>query len=713
VKVPVRPLAEDDRKQDLEAHLARGNHKSAEQDIGPLLTIMRDEVVHGWQLPLPIEAASQIPGAMVGPMGIVPQLTISEKGEIIDKNRPTHDQSFNPIRGVRRSVNDRVDTAALTPYRYGTALLRFVHHLILLRRLHPNSRILMTKIDWKSAYRRLHFDAASALQAMVVLGGVLLVALRLTFGGAANPSRWSDLSEMACDLANDLIRHPGWSPSLCPSPHMHLLDDAVEFEPDDVPLAAAAPVFVDLPADDKPKADMFIDDGFAAFLERDVDAGRAILPFVLHLLGRPVADDEPLPRDDVLSVKKFLAEATPAERKIILGWVIDSRRLTISLPEHKVIAWSESIRRMLANDKVTQKELEVLLGRLNHVGQILPMSRHFLSRLRQALAVASKRRGFVVVLTQAQREDLDLWLFLLRKAGAGVSLNLMTYRQPSVIFRVDACEHGVGGYDLATGTAWRFEIPEELRLRASLNSLEFLAAYLALAKAFANGRIAPGSCILVQGDSTSASGWLQKSNFAEEEAPFQLWLAREVAQLVLDHGCVLASQWFPGKENIVSDCLSRDHHLNDADLTRLLVSNVPDQVPQDWHISPLPPELLWRTTRALLTLPASTQSPKVPTRSELATGAGTLNTSTQSSWTTTSTSNHCPRSTELVSSVPSLQPTGTCVSAPTIFQTAQTQYLEHVAPPSTRWLRPIGISGIVPIQQKTNPDSVTGFYRDR
>jgi hypothetical protein len=41
---------------------------------------------------------------------------------------------------------------------------------------------------------------------MVMIGIFVLIALRLTFGGASNPSQWSDsISEMATDLANDIV----------------------------------------------------------------------------------------------------------------------------------------------------------------------------------------------------------------------------------------------------------------------------------------------------------------------------------------------------------------------------------------------------------------------------------------------------------------------------------------------------------------------------
>jgi hypothetical protein len=103
---------------------------------------------------------------------------------------------------------------SLTPCRYGHALIRFIHAIICLRLLRPYHLILLTKVDLKSAYRWLHYTAAMAVQACVLVCNLLLVALRLTFGGAANPCQWSNVSELAFNLANDLIWNPGWDPSL-------------------------------------------------------------------------------------------------------------------------------------------------------------------------------------------------------------------------------------------------------------------------------------------------------------------------------------------------------------------------------------------------------------------------------------------------------------------------------------------------------------------
>jgi len=93
----------------------------------------------------------------------------------------------------------------------------------------------------------------------------------------------------------------------------------METEGDDVPFAPASDVMVDLAADDAPKADCYIDDIFLAFLEQDIARGSCIIPFILHLFSCPLQESESLAWDDMLSIKKFLAEATPGNVNWSLG----------------------------------------------------------------------------------------------------------------------------------------------------------------------------------------------------------------------------------------------------------------------------------------------------------------------------------------------------------------------------------------------------------
>ena len=211
VEFPLTNLPNEQRKTELSLALRRGNHQSVKQHQAAVQTLLKREVSNGWQLPLPRHLIASLPGVTVAPLGLVTQSTINARGEIIPKHRLTHDQSFEMQPGS--SVNSRVEHQHLTPCRYGTALRRFLHFIVDLRRRHPTTRILLTKLDFKAAYRRLHLAPTTAVQSAVTFDEFALVALRLTFGGAPCPSYWSDISEITCDTCNQLSRCNQWTPS--------------------------------------------------------------------------------------------------------------------------------------------------------------------------------------------------------------------------------------------------------------------------------------------------------------------------------------------------------------------------------------------------------------------------------------------------------------------------------------------------------------------
>ena len=153
-------------------------------------------------------------------------------------------------------------------------------------------------MDWKSAYRRVHLVADTAVQSIFAVSGMLLLALRLTFGGAANPSHWSDVSEIATDLDNDLVRRPDWLLSTHRSEHQHLLLQAHDCDHSldpTTPFGEALPLGVPMTADDNPKYDCYIDDVFGCFLAEHAARGEAVAPVVLSLFGRPNDAQESLP----------------------------------------------------------------------------------------------------------------------------------------------------------------------------------------------------------------------------------------------------------------------------------------------------------------------------------------------------------------------------------------------------------------------------------
>ena len=156
--------------------------------------------------------------------------------------------------------------------------------------------------------------------------------------------------------------------------------------------------------------------------------------------------------------------------------------------------------------------------------------------------------------------------------------------------------------------------------------LEHLAAVISPWIDLLEGRLPPLPCILSLTDSTTAAGWLRKSNFqeSEKESPemtkAKLEISRGHASRLMNNKCIDYSQWFPGKDNNVADALSRDNHLSDDELTSLLFSQIPEQVPPTFKISPLPQKIESFILSILVSLPESTQTPEELTHSKISLG---------------------------------------------------------------------------------------------
>ena len=180
----------------------RGNHKSAEEQGKHITKALTKDVTHGFLLPILPSAIQHLPGAMVQPLRMAEQLTLSKSGERVPKSRLTQDLSFS-LTKPDISVNARI---GMTPYPkmvYGWCLLRIIHFVVALHAQHPTTRICITKYDYSDAYRHITHAASAADQSIALFGGLAFIAIRLTFGGSPNPLTWCLFFEMVTDLANE------------------------------------------------------------------------------------------------------------------------------------------------------------------------------------------------------------------------------------------------------------------------------------------------------------------------------------------------------------------------------------------------------------------------------------------------------------------------------------------------------------------------------
>jgi hypothetical protein len=599
---PLHPLTDSERRAKNSELIQRGNHKSAEKYNADLHNTLKKEVLQGWMIPLPIDYVSSLKYGELAPVGMDDKQWVDlPNGQKQVKLRLTHDQSFNASQG--RSVNDRVITEKLEPLYYGGCLSRIIHYILSIRLRHPEIKILGGKSDIKAAYRRISLHGDTAERCTIMYNDLGLTSVRLTFGGSPCPNEFCLASELCTDLANDILHCDQWNPRELKSPHAEKIRDPVYLD-SNIPYTKAKELDVILPTDDYGRIDDFIDDGIVIIPDLEDNKNRALqaLLLAIHILFRPVDDNENIRRDDCLSLSKLQDEGFLTENPIILGWRINTRLLTVSLPEKKFKIWDQDLVKMITTKKTTYKELEKLIGRLNHAATACPLMRYFLNRIRKILLswqASNHNKSVKRYLSSSVLDDLKLWQrSFLPKIKEGLSLNLISYRQPSVLSWSDACPSGMGGYD-SNGIAWQFKLsPEDAQacIRQN-NSLEFVAALVTIWLATKQKKKETETCFLAFCDNSSAVGWLHKANFDEtKNSPLHI-AARKYADVLLQADCCLYSQHIAGEKNVVADYLSRNFIYTNDQLTSFILSSFPHQVPPSFTISPLPPDiLLWLTS---------------------------------------------------------------------------------------------------------------------
>ena len=350
----------------------------------------------------------------------------------------------------------------------------------------------------------------------------------------------------------------------------------------------------------------------------------------LFLIFRPLSILwEPIKRPDPASIRKMIAEGGLKEIITFLGWKVNTRLFNISLTPEKATAWSNEVKALIDKRTVTAKELSQLIGKLNHVCFIIPDARHFMNNLRKMEKLATYKHK--VKLSRRCLDDLDLWLDFLSSAAEGISINRVIFRKPTLTTFSDSSELGIGGYCPRTGFGWRYKLTELEQRTFTLNTKEYIASTIDMEfQAELDPNPTPFPCILNRSDSTSTVGWLRKSNHEPDEAPIHNEVARFHARNMMQRQACNYSQHLPGRLNIVADCLSRDFHLTDNQITSMLTSLHPSLSPSQLKIVPLPQKYISWVANMAQKWPGKRESPGRLIKSTIAAGVVGWNSPTRS-----------------------------------------------------------------------------------
>ena len=138
------------------------------------------------------------------------------------------------------------------------------------------------------------------------------------------------------------------------------------FLPDDVPFKEGKELAVDIAINNQGTHDMYIDNliGLSINLPNTNNIERAEQAplLAIHVCSCPTNEIDTILCHPMVSNKKLKAEAALSELKTILGWEWDFRRLIISLPSNKFIAWSKLISDTISSGSVTSKEFKPTIG---------------------------------------------------------------------------------------------------------------------------------------------------------------------------------------------------------------------------------------------------------------------------------------------------------------------------------------------------------------
>ena len=249
-----------------------------------------------------------------------------------------------------------------------------------------------------------------------------------------------------------------------------------------------------------------------------------------------------------LNLRENLDKATPPSTKMVfLGIHMDTTNFTMSIPPQKLV----SIQNILAQWKVkttaTRKQLQSLLGSLNHVSCCVRPGRSFINRLLNTLRNFPENEGHMT-LDYNFHKDISWWLYFMEDFN-GVSFMPELHRStPDTVFATDASTWGVGGYN--NGHYFHAE-NSPFTQSLHINHLELLAIVIAL-QLWSHDFC--GKRIVVNCDNMCA---VDVINLSHARVPFLQCCLREIRFLEANHSFQLSAVHISGVSNRLPDYLSR------------------------------------------------------------------------------------------------------------------------------------------------------------
>ena len=601
-------------QQEKDAAMARGPHKSAYEFQEFLREDMADYVAKGFWMVLPYSLVATNPHLRVSPIGVVPQNN--------RRPRPIVDYSYY-------GVNDATQpNAPMDAMQFGRALERIIRKILLANPKY--GKVHLIKVDLSDGFYRINLNPRDAVKLAVAFpslpGEPPLVALPLSLpmGWKNSPPLFCAATETIADIANHWLLHEHPMPP-------HRLDHLADSKPTDPPpLLPAVPTGVPVPICADPHLartrrrrlqtiEIYVDDfigaaqGRRSYLQRV----RRTLLHAVDDIFRPLDARDGPERKEPVSLKKLRqGDACWSTCKEILGWLLDTDQMTLTLTERR----TNRLHALLFDEfppgrkRARVADWHRLLGELRSMTLALPGSRGLFSVLQHTLrsATAASRR---VALTETVQSILDDFRELYSHMHARPTrLQELVPLTPTLHGNHDAAGLGAGGVWYPTSTAvprrtalrmspnarkrtasrvgpivWRMRFPRDIQARLASWSnprgditntdLELVGSVLQQECAAQCFDIRERTT-LSRTDNTGTLYWQRKGSTTTSKPAAEILRLQALHQRF--HRYVHLHDYLPGPLNQAADDASRLHHLSNKELLSHFNSTYPQT--QSWQI---------------------------------------------------------------------------------------------------------------------------------
>jgi hypothetical protein len=340
------------------AYLAYGNHTTVLDDPEATKAAFAKDVRRSYSIPANPLLSYFAYHMHLNPVGMVLPSRPNKK------HRPIVDCSFHPEVWCH-AVNDWTSTDTEPEIHFAGSFRRYLIWIHNLRISYPSSEIYPLDDDVSGAFRHCKFNPNVVGMHTFLLFGYLFFSSGQIFGGNTCPSNFEPIARARQQLAQYLwfqatthsrVRQYLPTVTQASSPTVDEIRQFTSAESDSRNLGVFSPDG----ARKSPTYDHHVDDNLYADVADYLMPTIAASILALYLiLGFPASGNR-----DVVSWDKF-TKLLSHKRKCV-GWVVDTRRLTVALPTDKCDDLLLLLNDWIQADKFTLREVAILIGHLGN-----------------------------------------------------------------------------------------------------------------------------------------------------------------------------------------------------------------------------------------------------------------------------------------------------------------------------------------------------------